>query len=110
MVLITVGIAVTEDQLADYIVQLTETGKTYFVYFASQQLLGKVIRLYERNRIAKFYTLVVCWRRVETVQRTDEQTEIVKTYYTGLTNHRGVEESVTQLKRQYYWSKIKKKQ
>ena len=41
-------------------------------------------------------------------QRIHEETKIVKTYHTGLANHRGVEESVSHLKIQYYWPNMEK--
>lgn len=55
----------------------------------------------------KFKSLVLTKREVENVKEYLRQQEIIKHYYDGKTNHRGINECYLALFRRYYWPKMR---
>lgn len=56
---------------------------------------------------AKNLKLIKCTKLINTVRNKEEQLMLMKHQHEGKTNHRGIVETYEQLKRNYFWSKMK---
>ncbi|KAL1140003.1 hypothetical protein AAG570_006980 [Ranatra chinensis] len=82
---------------------MTERDKVYHVFVNHEIIKTKIIEWYKKRELVPDTTLVICNKRVETIEEQDRQRTIILNYHNGLTNHRGAIETLTQLKRKYYW-------
>ena len=87
--------------------QILRPGKLYYWHTKNNVARNKIGKLFEEREIATESEFIWCERMVETVEDEDRQAEIVQNYHDGLTNHRGINETTEQLKRTYYWLKMK---
>ena len=101
--IIRVGSEININELADRINQVTTIGKTYYIYTADEGLRRTVINLYKKINIAQLCDMTLCLKRIRTVRDETEQRRIVESYHKGITNHRGIQETIAHLHREYYW-------
>ena len=99
---------VSEAEILQILNEVIVSGKAYFVYTGNRTLKKKIKDMYERGNLGDRTDLTICERRVETVTDLEQQTDIIKDYHTGKTNHRGINETLMRLKRSYYWINMEK--
>lgn len=88
--------------LRDY----TEGTNTYCMYFHTERLYQQFCKVYLEKNSGQGPKLIRCTEMVNTV--TDiEQIMLVKHHHEGKTNHRGINETLEQLKRNYYRKNMK---
>ncbi|KAL1132795.1 hypothetical protein AAG570_010747 [Ranatra chinensis] len=104
---IKVGNDCTDDRLKEIIGQVTEPQVEYHVHVSENRLKEKLRKRYETGEIAQGAKLICCTKRVETIEETERQKDIVRTYHNGVTNHRGIRETLAQLQRKYYWTDMR---
>lgn len=79
----------------------------YFIYFESpnfRKSFSKVVTtLYKKGT----QNLIECTERVVNVTDEHDQRDIVMKYHEGKTCHRGIRETLTKLRRHYWWSNMK---
>jgi hypothetical protein len=85
-----------------FLTKLTDNGKEYHIFCQGQGIVERIKRLITAGELPR-ERLIICTLRVRTVVNKREQEEIVKTYHTGKTNHRGLWETPSSLKQKYYW-------
>jgi RNase H-like domain found in reverse transcriptase/Reverse transcriptase (RNA-dependent DNA polymerase)/Integrase zinc binding domain len=103
MVWVAVGREASEEDILGTLNQIIEPGRVFHVFTASQDMRDKLGTWYRERRVAGESTLVLCTRRVETIEEEPRQLEIVHEYHIGKTNHRGIGETLTHLGKSYYW-------
>lgn len=78
----------------------------HFIYFEDElhrkQFAEAVITLFKKGTV-KLYE---CKLRVVYVDDESDQRKIVMKYHVGKTSHRGIKETLTHLKRTYYWNNM----
>ncbi|KAL1139969.1 hypothetical protein AAG570_006946 [Ranatra chinensis] len=102
--LIKVGREYTDNELKERIEQMTEMDKTYYIYINNDQIKSKILEWHGKRELMPDTTLILCNKRVETVEDQDRQRTLIINYHYGLTNHRGAIETSAQLKRHNYWT------
>ncbi|XP_047522866.1 uncharacterized protein LOC125061448 [Pieris napi] len=78
----------------------------YFIYYENKthrQLFTQVLISLFRKETVKLYE---CTERVINVTDEKEQEEIVMKYHVGKTCHRGIKETISHLKRVYFWTNL----
>ena len=97
------GRDMTEREIRTVFEQIMRPGKLYYIYVRNADVREKIVRLFREKKIATNSELVLCEKMVDTIREFEEQKGIIQEYHVGKTNHRGVNETVDRLKRQYYW-------
>lgn len=82
-------------------------GITYYIYFAFLEIIADLTRVYSEHFTKSMFKLIRCSRMINTVKDVDEQILFVRNHHEGKTNHRGVDETLQYLKRNYYWLNMK---
>lgn len=100
---ITVGRNISNHEIRELSDQIIRPGKLYYMFIKDPELENKISDLFKRREIGMNSELVMCDRMVETIEDPREQTAIIQRYHVGKTNHRGINETVNQLQRNYYW-------
>ncbi|KAL1130113.1 hypothetical protein AAG570_013052 [Ranatra chinensis] len=108
IVRVIVGRDITDENLKETLEQLTEDGKVYHLHVTNESLKEKIKRWYEEMTTTPNATMVMCTRQVETIENEERQRQIIRRYHEGHTNHRGIKETLTQLKRTYYWNDMQR--
>ena len=103
VVWVAVGRDATDEDVLSTLDQIIEPGRVFHIFTASRELREKLSEWYKENRVAIGATLIVCTKKLETVWNEQRQSEIVKDYHIGKTNHRGIGETLAHLGRSYYW-------
>lgn len=92
--------------IKDFLKQYIKPKIKYFIYFEDEEHRKRfneaVISLFSSGTVR----LIECTERVVYVDNEDEQREIVLKYHVGKTCHRGIKETITHLKRTYYWKNL----
>lgn len=102
-IVITAAKDLTDDEIQTAFRQIARPGKLYYLYVKDINTKTKILKLFEGKKIAQNSEIILCERMVDTVVNPTEQNQIIRQYHVGKTNHRGVNETVDQLKRSYYW-------
>lgn len=78
----------------------------YFIYYTNKEhrrlFTEVVIALFRKDTVQLFE----CTERIINVTDEKEQEEIVKRYHSGKTCHRGINETVSHIKRTYFWNNM----
>lgn len=105
--IIEVYIAANPKIIKSFLKNNTDNKKKYFIHFETSKLretFNEVItQLSEKESIQ----LIECTKRVTILENEEEQKDIIMKYHTGKTCHRGINETLTRLKRNYYWPGMK---
>ncbi|KAL1139553.1 hypothetical protein AAG570_006536 [Ranatra chinensis] len=88
--------------------ELVEPGQTYYVYGDTTGGQKLITILYETGLLAKGSVLTGVTKRLTIIEGEEEQRRLLRDYHVGKTNHRGVRETVSHLRRRYYWPKMTK--
>lgn len=77
------------------------------IYFASNEMYEPLCEIIRRIFKNTSFDLVKCNGVLEDVNNKERQTQIIRNYHEGKTNHRGITEVETQIKRRYYWPSMR---
>ncbi|KAL1139047.1 hypothetical protein AAG570_009108 [Ranatra chinensis] len=88
--------------------ELVEPRQTYYVYGDTTDGQKLITVLYETGLLAKGSVLTGVTKRLTIIEGEEEQRRLLRDYHVGKTNHRGVRETVSHLRRRYYWPKMTK--
>ena len=105
---LSIGVDVSDTEWVGALNQTLSCNTTYFVHVDSRELRERITRLYEQEKFLTGGRIIECRKKVQTVEAEEEQRELVWSYHVGKTNHRGVTETLAQLRRQYYWINMPK--
>ena len=100
---LAIGREAAEEDVLETLSQVIEPGRVFHIFITNGELKEKLKRWYRESRVAVGATLVLCTKRLETIEGEQQQVEIVKEYHEGKTNHRGISETLAHLGRTYYW-------
>lgn len=89
--------------IRDYIVPKVK----YFLYF-EDPIYEKFSSLFQKYFKNSQIQLIKCTQKLIDVIDENEINEIIQNYHEGKTNHRGIDETENQIKKQYYWPKQRK--
>lgn len=96
-----------EKFIIDFLKEYTDSKTTYYVYFHKDNLYKDFCHAYLNHFSETGPKLIRCTKLVNTVADKDEQILMVKNHHEGKTNHRGINETLEYLKRNYYWKNMK---
>ncbi|KAL1139169.1 hypothetical protein AAG570_009229 [Ranatra chinensis] len=88
--------------------ELVDPGQTYYVHGDTTDGQKLITVLYETGLLAKGSVLTGVTKRLTIIEGEEEQRRLLWDYHVGKTNHRGVRETVSHLRRRYYWPKMTK--
>lgn len=91
------------DLVKQFLKENIEPNKKYYIYFEDKnhrETFNTVIAELFRNDSVKF---IECTERVVVIEDENEQKNYVLKYHEGKTCHRGIKETLSRLKRNYYW-------
>lgn len=75
--------------------------------FHSDELYNIFNKIYLEHFSEKGPKLLRCMKLVNTVTEKDEQIMLIKNHHEGKTNHRGINETLEHLRKNYYWINMK---
>lgn len=81
--------------------------KTYHIYFHTDNLYKAFCKVFLENFSERGPNLIRVTKLVNTVTDKEEQLLLVKNHHEGKANHRGINETLEYLKRNYYWHNMK---
>lgn len=92
-----------EDLIVQFLKEYIKNKTKYFIYFETEQLRkdfsNVIIRLFKKGEVLFFE----CTERVISIDDESEQKAITLKLHQGKTCHRGIKETLTRIKRYYYW-------
>jgi hypothetical protein len=103
IVTLGIGDGVTRQELTRFLNQLLLGSKPYFTYVEDARLKEQIAEMYMNREIVGAGSIVECTKRVTTIEDDEEQWKVVQKHHRGKTNHRGLNEMLASLKREYYW-------
>lgn len=96
-----------EDEIIKFLKEYTADKKRYYFHFESENMFrvfsNIVNKLFNRNGPEIIY----CTERREVIQDEELINQAIKFQHEGKTNHRGVNETIRQLQRKYYFPSMK---
>lgn len=94
--------------ILQFLKENTQTNNVYCIYFHTEQFYQDFCKVYLENFSQTGPKLIRCLKRVNTVTDIEEQILIIQNHHLGKTNHRGINETLDHLKKNYYWKNMKK--
>ena len=80
---------------------------TFYIYLEDDNLYQACCNVYSKEINDKGPRIIRCLRRAEIIKTEDRKIELISEYHHGITNHRGIEETVKHLQYKYWWPKMK---
>lgn len=107
IILVKIPLQNNKSFIVEFIKEYLKPGTTYHVYFHNEEFITDFTYVYSEyfNRLGP--KLIRCTKLVNTVQDVEEQVLLIKNHHEGKTNHRGIDETLQYLKRNYYWLNMK---
>lgn len=96
-----------EKLIFEFLRDYTLLGKTYCIYFHTNQLYIAFNNVYLEKFSEKGPKLIKCTKLNNTIKDLEEQIMLIKNHHEGKSNHRGITETIEYLKRNYYWIGLK---
>ena len=93
----------TDDEIIDTLNQILKRGKKYHIYSQVPEYIQKITEYSEQGKLNEGVPLIICTKKVDTIEDVNEQRNIVEQYHVGKTNHRGSKETLIHISRRYYW-------
>ncbi|CAH2009784.1 unnamed protein product [Acanthoscelides obtectus] len=91
----------------EFLREYTSNDRTFYLYFHEDSLYTMFNRVFIDNFDSNELKLVKCTKLINTVKEKDEQLMLIKFQHEGKSNHRGINETLEKLKRNYYWPRMK---
>lgn len=80
--------------------------KVTYYCIIDKEIILTINKILQDNFIKDSFKLIQCDQLLEDVENINDQIDIITNYHFGKTNHRGILETYTRLKRNYYWPKL----
>ncbi|KAK9738358.1 Integrase zinc binding domain [Popillia japonica] len=103
---VTVPKTNNDEKIFEFIRDYMHTGK-HFLYFEQEKLYHDFCKVYVTHFNNNGPKLYRCLNKLQVVTNVDDQIDIIRNYHEGKTNHRGINETLKQLQRKYYWLNMK---
>lgn len=91
-----------ETEIIDFIKNYINPNVIYHCYFDTDQLY-KAFCSVVRKKIKENIKFKRCIKLLVDVETLDEQNDLLRDYHIGKSNHRGVNETLLKLSREFYW-------
>lgn len=91
--------------LKKFVQQYMKPGIHYYGFFYVEELYQKMVKILT-NQYGPKIRLTRCTEIVEIIMEKDKQIEIIKKHHEGVTNHRGITETLMHISRKYWWKNI----
>lgn len=91
----------------EFLRDFTSLGTTIYLYFFDDEQYKIFNDVYMKNFSGKGLKLIKCTKIVNYVREKGEQVMLIKFQHEGKCNHRGIQETLEKLKRNYYWPGMK---
>lgn len=98
-----------EAQIIEHLKQYGEPKRQYVYYFQNDEndtLFKQMCNFIPQTFKYSSYKLLKSNKILIDVTKEEEQKSLIKTQHEGLTNHRGIKETIDQLRTKYYWPKM----
>lgn len=107
--ILTVKLPITENEklIFNFMKEYLKPDVTYYIYFCEPQFSVTFSNIYSDNFNKNGFKLIRCTKLINTVKDIEEQLCLIRNHHEGKTNHRGIEETLQFLKRNYYWLNMK---
>jgi His(2)-Cys(2) zinc finger./Integrase core domain. len=96
-----------EKELMDFVKTHIVPKKPYYCLFEDDNLYIELSRVLQRFFKNSQVCLLKCTKMLEDIESPQKQQDIIKQHHHGLTNHRGINETVGQLSGIYFWPRLK---
>lgn len=93
----------TEEYLKEFVDRWIAPEVKYSIYFETPSLYETLSRVLQTHFKNSKLDLVKTNKMLLDITRESQKLEIVKEHHEGLTNHRGIQETYSELKEIYYW-------
>lgn len=93
--------------ILEFLKDYTISDKTYHIYFHTFDLYKQFNEIYLKHFSEKGPKLTRCIKLINTITDKEEQLLLIKNHHEGKANHRGINETLEYLKRNYYWIGMK---
>lgn len=80
---------------------------TYAINFDNESHVPQVCEILRKTFKNSAYKLLKCNTILQDITKKDNQIVTIRNYHEGKTNHRGISETETRIRRSYYWPGIK---
>lgn len=100
-----------EKEITDFITEFIAPKVPYYIYFESDhndvvyKNVTNVLQTHFKNSQINF---IKCTKYLRDIEENEEKISIVKNFHEGISNHRGIDEVVSNIKQTFYWPNIKK--
>lgn len=82
-------------------------GKTLYLYY-SDEIYPVICKVYLKKFSKSKFKIIRCLKRVQVIKHKEQQIEIMKDYHQGKQNHRGINETLSKIKNNYFWNDMQK--
>lgn len=96
-----------EKMIINFLKDYTAANVNYYAYFHNDKLYKDFCKTYLKHFSVNGPKIIKCTKLVNTIADKDEQILFIKFQHEGKTNHRGINETLEKLKRNYYWKNMK---
>lgn len=93
----------TEPEIIKFLQEHTVAARKFHCYFHGENLYDTFSQVYKSTFNNRGPKLIRCLTRITTVYDNKEQIEIIKKYHEGKNIHRGIQETYSKIKKNYYW-------
>lgn len=83
IITITLGPSVTDEELKIYVNRILRRVKIYYLFSTSGELRERLVELYQTRQLNASVKLEVCLKKVETIERQEQQDKIIEGYHVG---------------------------
>lgn len=90
-------------EVTDLFKNFIRPGIRYGIWLSDFNYLPELTKTLQEKFKDSAYDLIFCKENLHDVTDTDEQYRLAKAHHEGKSNHRGVQETEKQIKRNYYW-------
>ena len=80
--------------------------KTFYIFTSDEDIYKKMCTVYTGEISNKGPRIIRCLRRAEVITVEEKKVALVVSYHTGITNHRGIQETLAHLKQKYWWPRM----
>ena len=95
-----------EMHIINLIKEYMAANKTYFVY-CTPDIYKQLCRTYTTHFSNNGPKIIRCTEKALVIEDTEEQLRVIKNYHEGITNHRGINETLKQIQQKYFWPEMK---
>lgn len=92
-----------ENEILDFLKDNTMAEQKYYLWIDIEDTYKRFCVVYTKYFTNNGPKLIRCTERLQIISDKDEQTNVIKLHHEGKTNHRGITQTTTAIKRKYHW-------